>query len=470
MKNLTLRIKENILIPNPPSELYRRISRENTFANPKYESNKKQGYSNWKISSTIETYRSLSDGIIAPRGYLPELLELLEEFGLNYEIEDFSAVNPTDYPSLNDVTLRPYQFRAVIKAMQIEQGVIVSPTGSGKSLIGLEIIRQRKQKALILVHRSDLARQWIDVIKGRMGIEAGLIGEGLWNADKEITVAMVQSLSSKEDQTKTLSQYFGLIIYDEVHHVPAGTFSSVLGLLSAKYRYGLSATMKRRDGLEQMIYRNVGSVIASVSKQEVEKLGATVPATVFVVNTNFYPGIVNSWNEYLDAITKNPERNSFVLDLIDLKTPTLILADRIEHASQISEMLTERGIEHVLAHGQLSKKDRADAMDKLKTGKLTVGTTGLLGEGLDVAHWSTLIMTSPISSEIKLMQAVGRIVRPSPGKEKAIVYDLRDNCGFAGSSFKSRFEIYKKNKIWVNFDNNTAADRKNNQAASMKNE
>jgi type I site-specific restriction-modification system R (restriction) subunit len=60
-------------------------------------------------------------------------------------------------------------------------------------------------------------------------------------------------------------------------------------------------------------------------------------------------------------------------------------------------------------------------------------------------------MGAPISSEIKLMQAVGRVVRPFPGKEQAIVYDLRDDCGFSGSSFKKRFEIYKKNNIWVDF-------------------
>jgi superfamily II DNA or RNA helicase len=114
-------------------------------------------------------------------------------------------------------------------------------------------------------------------------------------------------------------------------------------------------------------------------------------------------------------------------------------------------MLNRRNIDHVLAHGKIGKKEREGMMERIKSAKLTVGTTSLLGEGIDVSSWNTLIMGAPISSEIKLMQAIGRIVRPSNGKEKAIVYDLKDNCGFAGASFNKRFEIYKKNKIWVQF-------------------
>jgi superfamily II DNA or RNA helicase len=119
---------------------------------------------------------------------------------------------------------------------------------------------------------------------------------------------------------------------------------------------------------------------------------------------------------------------------------------------KVSEMLTRRKIDHVLAHGKIKKKDSENVMQRIKSSKLTVGTTSLLGEGLDVSVWGTLIMGTPISSEIKLMQAIGRIVRPSKGKEKALVYDLKDSCGFSGSSFNKRLEIYRKNNILVFFE------------------
>ena len=105
----------------------------------------------------------------------------------------------------------------------------------------------------------------------------------------------------------------------------------------------------------------------------------------------------------------------------------------------------------MLAHGSLTKKKRDLAMEEMRTADITVGTTSLLGEGLDVKGWAVLVMAMPMSSEIKLMQAIGRVVRSSPGKTEALVYDIKDDCAFAGYSFNTRFEIYKKNKMWVNF-------------------
>ena len=132
----------------------------------------------------------------------------------------------------------------------------------------------------------------------------------------------------------------------------------------------------------------------------------------------------------------------------------------VGHAEQLSAMLTHRGIDHVLAHGKISKKDRESLMERIGSSSLTIGTASLLGEGLDIAHWSVLIMATPISSETKLLQAIGRVVRPAPGKTEATVYDLRDDCGLSGASFKKRREIYAKHNIEVNFGENKKAFRR----------
>lgn len=448
-----LKICEKISIHSPGEQLASSIKKANTFANPKYESNQQHGYSNWQTSSTIETYWGHQDNSLSvPRGFLPILLKLCEEHGITPVVEDLRATQPVDFPALVGVTMRPYQARAVNQAMQSDQGVIVSPTGSGKSLIGLELMRQRGQKALIIVHRGELAKQWIDVIQERTSLTAGFIGDGEWTIGDQITVAMVQTIAAKEKRAESLLNAFGLILCDEVHHAPALTFSDVLNLFSAKYRYGLSATPNRRDGLEPMIYQAVGPAIATISKNEVEGSGATVPATAISINTGFNPGPVNSWSAYLDSLTANANRNTIIISLAQQSEgATLVLVDRIAHAEQLSEMLMRCNVDHVIAHGKINRKDRLNVMERIKSAKLTIGTTSLLGEGLDVSVWGTLILGAPISSEIKLMQAVGRVVRPAPGKEKAFVYDLKDDCGFAGSSFKKRLGIYKKHKIWVKF-------------------
>ncbi len=453
MDPVKVTVKEKIRVELPRRELLSEIESQNTFANPIYESNELHGHSNWQTDPIIRTYEGFDSGISVPRGFLPDLLRLCQERDITPEIEDIRSIQPVAFPErLAGVDLLPYQARAVDQAMKIDQGVIVSPTGSGKSLIGLEIIRQRRQKTLIIVHRSDLLKQWLDVIEERLGIKASIIAEGEFDPSKDIVVGMVQTLASRLAETKKLSAEFGLVLVDEAHHLPAQTFYDVLGVLSAKHLYGLSATPGRRDGLELMIYRAVGPAIATISKKEVEELEATVPAEVYAFETGFNPGLVDSWHEYLHSITHSAERNLLIIDLAVRETaPVLVLCDRTEHVDQLCEMLTLREIPHVKAHGKISAKNRESIIQQMREARLTIATTSLVGEGLDVKPWTILIMASPISSEIKLLQAVGRVVRASPGKKEAIVYDLRDNCGFAGASFKKRFEIYKKNKIWVNF-------------------
>lgn len=452
---INIKISSNIILDCSNDEFISAIEKANTFKNPKYESNSQNGYSNWQTSSTIETYKYLSGGYLClPRGFLSELLELCNSLEINPIVEDLRNESPVSFSILKDVTLRPYQKLAVELAMKEDQGSIIAPTGSGKSILGLEIIRRRGQKTLILVHRSDLAKQWIDVIQERFGITAGFIGDGSFEIGKEITVGMIQTLSSKENEAKTLSDTFGLILTDEIQHLPADSFFGVIGSFKAKYLYGLTATPNRRDGLEKMIYRAIGDKIAVISKEEVEGIGATVPVKVIPIKTGFKPYSINSWNEYLGAITCNAERNTLIIELAtETNEPTLILVDRVEHAENLSEMMTRRNINHVLAHGKIGKKDRDGMLERIRGAKITIGTTGLLGEGLDIKSLSILIMGSPISSEIKLMQAIGRITRSFEGKKNAVAYDLKDDCGFSGSSFNKRFEIYKKNKIWVEFNN-----------------
>jgi superfamily II DNA or RNA helicase len=463
---LKIRLSNHIELFNAPDELYKKTIEDNTFYNPNYRENEAQGRSNWKTSQYITTYSQSNKGLYLPRGYLADLLALCKKESIAFEIEDCRVTCPAIFQPLKGITLRPYQQRAVKSALQNEQGVIVSPTGSGKSLIGLEIIRKCKQKAIILLHRGELAKQWVAIIKERLGLDAGFIGAGECRVSNEITVAMVQSLATQQKVFKEFFLDFGLILTDECHHIPAKSFFEVIGNFTTRYRYALSATPQRRDGLEPLIYRAIGPAIAVIDKTEVEKLGATVPTIVEIVDTDFKPQNCDSWADYQTAIATSERRNKLIADgLQRLQGPTLVLVDRIKHAGNISKLLSENNVAHTLTHGRLKSTERRTAMEAMRTSKITVGTTSLLGEGLDFPAWCTLILASPISSEIKLLQAIGRITRAAPGKHQAIVYDLRDDCGFAGSSFKKRFEIYKKHKILVEFPKRTKPLINGDQAA-----
>lgn len=462
-----LKLTSQIILEGSTKEIIQKCIADNTFENPIFLSNEQNHRSNWNTSPTIETYCFEGENLVLPRGYARDLLNICHENDITPNIQDDRISQPCTYPNeLKGIVLRPYQQRAVESAMKYEQGVVIAPTGSGKSLTGLEIIRQHMQKALLIVHRQELALQWAEVIKERLGIEPGMIVGDSWTIGEQITIGMTQTLASRENDTKAISNLFGCILIDEAHHTPSSTFFDVIGLFEAKFRYGLSASPNRRDGLEMIIYRSLGPIIEEIARSEVEGVEATVPVTVVAIETGFDPGQVNSWHEYLDSLTCNAERNILIISLTQQSYgATLILVDRTEHAEQLSDMMKRREIDHILAHGNLSKKDRSEAMGRIKTSKVTIGTSSLLGEGLDVASWGTLIMGSPISSEIKLLQNIGRIVRSAPGKEKAVVFDLKDRCAFSGASFNKRFEIYRKNKIWVEFVRNKKAAMSSNKAA-----
>ncbi len=393
-----MKIKLNANIENSEAdeELRRLIVNENTFDNPIFISNEEQGRWNGGTEPTIRTYKRGDDGrLILPRGYARTLLLHCKDQEINPEIVDERVTTPLSFPpGLKGVELRPYQNRCIEAAMKYDQGLVVVPTGGGKTLIALELIRLRRQKAMVIVHRRELLKQWCAVIEERLGLKAGVIGEGEFDIGAEISVAMVQTLNSCSDETKKIVNDFGLIILDEAHHAPASTFFDVIAQFPAKYRYGVSATPTRRDSLEMLIFYSIGPILQEVTRREVESVGAVVPAKILVLDTKFKPKSCNSWHEYMSMLSANGERNKFIVDLVckDDK-PVLILSDRVSHVELISEFLNKRGIVHVVAHGSL--KDRDDIVQRMKECRMTVATVGLLGEGVDISHWEKVILASP---------------------------------------------------------------------------
>lgn len=444
-------LDESLRITAPSSWLKGEIIEANTFENPKYqEAVKYHRYTN-DIPPHLETYILEGDDLIIKRGFTRDLINLLKQNDVEFNLEDERSFPPCSYQSLSGISLRPYQQKAVDDAAKKFQGVIVAPTGAGKTIMGLELIRRQQTTALIITHKKELLEQWEKEIKRLFGFAPGVIGCGRFEIGDKITIAMSQTLAKRETQCKEIAHGWGLLLVDEVHHAPADQFSTIIDWIPAKFRYGLSATPTRRDRLDCLIFRSIGPIIAKVSKHEVESVGAVVSAKVNVVQTHFDPGEVEGWHEYLEAIN-SAERNMLVINLIPKNKSVLILVDRVAHAENISAILCTLKVDHILAHGSLPPEERTSLMQRIKNSSVTIGTTGLLGEGLDVAHWDTLILASPISSEIKLLQAIGRVVRPAKNKEIAVVYDLHDDSGLSGYSLKKRLEIYKKHRIKFEFN------------------
>lgn len=415
------------------------IIAENTFVNPAYTQALEMGYSTRQIDKEIVLYQEDQEQLYLPRGYWHYLP--------THELVDQRTVTPTDHGALREITLRDYQQQAVYQAIQHQQGVIQAGTGSGKTLMGLEIICQQKQRSLILTHSRELMRQWQQQIKTCLDLECGIIGNGQ-QTQADITIAMLQTLNKRSQLCAQLSQNYGLVLVDECHHIPSATFARVISQLACQYRYGLTATPTRRDGMQQLIFRHMGDIITSIADHKIHASGGIVPVTIKRIDTDrVYQAI--SWQEYIQQLIADTQRNLQIVGIAyksASSVPTLILTDRIAHAQELAQLYQQNHADKpcLLVHGQLPMKERRARMEKISAYSLVIGTTGLLGEGLDIACWTVLILATPISSKVKLLQAIGRVMRPSKDKRRAYVADLVDHCRFSLSSYKKRWLIYRE--------------------------
>jgi hypothetical protein len=241
--------------------------RENlNFLNSDFLIKKNLGKSTFDTEKYFRLIEETPDGVILPRGFAANLIIFCKKEDLPFKIiDDRRKLDPIDFDS--EIELRPEQETAIEKTLDKDFGVIVSPPGSGKTIIGLELIAQKRQPALIIVHRKQLFDQWLDRIQSFLKIpkkNIGQIGSQKFKVGKEITVAMIQSLSRNE-KVDEISGNFGTIIVDECHHISAVSFEQVVRQSKAKYLTGLSATVVRKDGHHPIFLCSVGrSVIVSM--------------------------------------------------------------------------------------------------------------------------------------------------------------------------------------------------------------
>lgn len=455
-----------ITLSNAPKGFLDKLMLANRHDNPEYVQAKKFGYD----MSGLEPYQldyeydKVRNVLTIPRG----IFNRFRLDGVEHSLTRNTVKWPIFLPETG-IKLRNYQDVIFTQAGDKEEGVVVAPTGAGKTIIGMELIERKQQKTLILVHTKELLKQWVGEVEKFFGFTPGLVNDKQADVSKPITVAMIQSGYS--DLDKLQADKFGLTLVDECHHVPAQTFARVLDAIPSHFRYGLSATPKRSDGLEKMLFNRIGPVISQISKDLVEKEGGIVPAKVTVIKTGIkptYSGIKRytdkktkqvherkvvdkpvggKWGDYLTALTQNEARNQFIANT-GLKSskvvPTLILVDRIEHAEAIYER--SGGL---LLHGKMKDAERDAAMQAALSAPLTIGTTGLLGEGINVSGWGNLILGSPISGDNRLLQAIGRVIRTSDGKTCGYITDLVDDCRLAYSSLNKRLAIYAERRYPV---------------------
>ena len=345
---------------------------------------------------------------------------------------------------------------AVVKA---KHGIFISPAGSGKTQIFIDVILKLKKKALVLVHTKDLLNQVKERIEGLTDIKVGVITAGEVNI-QEITVATVQTLSKMD--LREYAYEWGTIVADECHGVTGspsvqGMFYKIFNSLKAINKIGCTATFHRSSGDQEVIKFLFGDIVHEVSQEEVND--KTMKAQIKHIYTKVSldkrgkgfnsDGTVN-FAGCINEICKNTERTELIAKTIKAEKgkSCIVLSDRLEQLEEIKKLIGKG----VMIHGKMTSKkgklEREQAIQDMREGKekVLLATYSLAKEGLDIPCLERLFLASPKKDKAVIIQSVGRIERKFDGKEECIVYDFVDNEGIFLGMMKKRNAIYKSNK------------------------
>ena len=319
-------------------------------------------------------------------------------------------------------------------------GVLSLCTGAGKTVLALYIACRLQLKTLVVVHKTFLLDQWEERIKTFVPFaRIGRIQQKIEDVDDcDIVVGMLQSIAMREYDDDTFRD-FGLVIFDEVHVVPAPVFSRALLRLSAPHMLGLSATPVRIDGLSYVIHWFIGPTFFEYSLTGKEDV--VVRAVEFIPG-RILPSIITAATSILcDMEPRNSVIVEHIIDLVGEGRKILFLSDRRAHCEAMKRMLGHIGIESALYLGGMKRFELKKSEDCM----VLLGTYGLAKEGLDIPTLDTLILATPRSD---VVQACGRILH---GKTQfhPVIVDIVDRWFIGTSQFRKRKAYYEKSGFTI---------------------
>jgi superfamily II DNA or RNA helicase len=387
--------------------------------------------------------------IECPRGTLRNIYEFIAKKGFTPTVKQNRLKLPEHEVEFKR-ELWSHQTEAVQSAIKRSQGVIVSPAGSGKTTIGCAIIAQTKQPTLWVTHKIELVDQTKAEIIACTDIkeeEIGVLGNCQKQEGSKVTICTIQTISLMDlDEIKN---NYGCVIVDEVHHCPAKTWFDTINCLPAFYRFGLTATINREDGLTDLIHMVVGKTIYEVSREDLIHAKKILPAQVFTID-NYTEYECDSSNrnfctQLTTDITEDGKRNQLIANTVKLLTnkndQILILTERVDHVKYLSEMIKAYLNNDEYKVIPFTAKNKLK--DKLEGKFIICATYGKAEEGLNIPLLNALVFATPTKNERKLIQSIGRTERNMPGKKRPSVIDIVDKgCGVTLGRWKNRKIIY----------------------------
>jgi superfamily II DNA or RNA helicase len=341
--------------------------------------------------------------------------------------------DPTDVSFVG--TLRMDQEAAVAGMLLHDAGVLCAPTAFGKTVTAAAMIARRGVNTLVLVHRTELLKQWQERLQTFLGVSKGVIGTiggGKANPTGKIDIAVMQSVS-RQGEVNPLVENYGHVIVDECHHVGAVSFDAILKRTKAKYVLGLTATPIRRDGQQPIIFMQCGPIRYTAAKP------ASAPHDLEVLPRSSFRQIDVPTDAGIQDVFRHLANDTRRTDAIAMEVKqayeqgrkVLVLTERTEHLDAIKTALEGQVPAPFVLHGRMSKKQRAALISELDAlppdaPRVLLATGKLVGEGFDHPPLDTLVLAMPVSWKGTLQQYAGRLHREHASKTDVRIIDFVD--------------------------------------------
>lgn len=338
-------------------------------------------------------------------------------------------------------------------------GIISLKCGGGKTVLALYLLSVLKKKTIVVVHKDFLMTQWRDrILQFLPDARIGKVQQNTIDIeDKDIVLAMVQSLSMKEYEPNVFES-FGLAIFDECHHLGAEVFSKAMPKVASKYMLGLSATPNRKDGLRKVFEWFIGDTVYISNAADSKDDAVEVNIIEYYDDTHDYckeeltymkkpccPLMINNVCGHQKRTDKIYEK---IKEVYDLGRKILVLSDRRGHLDNIHEWCNKEIKENVagLYVGGMKPNDLRNSQEK----DIILGTFSMASEGMDIPKLNTILLVSPKSD---IVQSVGRILREKPEQRthNPLIIDYVDtHPNFSVFQRQSKKRLVHYNKMEYN--------------------
>jgi len=426
---MQITVSNALTITEPSRELIQWCKKNLIIANPDYAKKARMGFWTGDTPKTLALYEVRGKELIIPFGMLRSIPKSITDTASF--VSDFKPPVAVDFQA--HVPLYDYQEKAVQAMIAAKYGILQSAAGSGKTQMGIALATRIGRRTLWLCHTLDLIKQSKERAKLYMSEDLmGTITEGKVNLGSHITFATIQTMCKLD--LAQYKDYWDCIITDECHRVAGSPtavtqYQKVLNSLSARHKYGLSATVHRSDGMIQATYALVGEVAYSVPDEAVADkimkvgiypVGTGIQISRACLNTD---GTLN-YAKLITYLTENHERNKLIAESIE-RRPSLILSDRLAHLEDLMRLLpADMRQDAVMISGKMTTKkgkaEREQALEDMRAGrkKYLFATYSLAKEGLDVPRLERLYLTTPQKDYAVVTQSIGRIARTFEGNSR----------------------------------------------------